>query len=341
MTTSTDATEMSKLVVSLMRERPITPQGFSSATCPFCEDVLGTPDRKQSLRLKHETGYWWCYRCGTTGYIDGVVRPATRQRTSKPVPVAGLPPEAEPMWDREVMAARSYGLARRFLLQRGVTPSMWKAYRIHAAMTGRYARMVLLPRMSDDLKWYDGFVARSIEGKTYLYPEGMSRQRFYLEHRLAKKTREPVLVVEGAFDAIPYRTTIACFGQPIPDLVEKLVASDRPVVLCLDGDAWRNAMVVMWEIRMRRQLRENRSPTAWLRLPPGCDPEDLARVDPRAMPLAAKICLHATEDPAYPPAWRAADFTVQTVRRWGEQLVPENDDRAWLDQLCANLPEAV
>ena len=325
-----------QLVQAAFRGRRVGEKGYARVDCPFCEEEVGTPDTRQSLALYADSGYYWCFRCPTSGWLNG--RPQ-QQRTQGDV-VRTRPeqlPEAEPMWDREVLAARSYAPQRHFLARRNVPPSDWKRYRLHACALGYYARMCVIPRYGEDRKW-DGFTARSWYGKVYKYPQGMMRDRFYLDGRIAQEISSPILIVEGAFDALPYRTTIACLGKPNHQLLLRLVKSRRPVVFCLDGDAYHDAVLAAFKLASMRYDDDNPSPSTALCLPPGSDPCDVARTDPRAMPFAAEVLLRATESVAYPPTWRAADFTVDAVRRWGEEILPKNN-LAWLAEAHAKLLE--
>ena len=93
------------------------------------------------------------------------------------------------------------------------------------------------------------------------------------EHRvLHETTEEPAIVVEGVFDALPYfGRALAVLGKPSPWQVEALAATQRPIAVVLDGDAWEQG----WALANKLQLAGVRAGS--VRLPAGEDPNSVDR----------------------------------------------------------------
>jgi DNA primase len=82
----------------------------------------------------------------------------------------------------------------------------------------------------------------------------------------------PIIAVEGVFDALPYWPhAVAFLGKPSYEQIEMLYETDRPVVVVLDGDAWRES----WALAERLKLAGKKA--AMVRLPPKTDPNDVDR----------------------------------------------------------------
>jgi DNA primase len=93
----------------------------------------------------------------------------------------------------------------------------------------------------------------------------------------APRTQEPLWVVEGVFDALPlFPYGVATFGKSVtPEQVELLASLRRPLVVCLDGDAWTECMALAARLGMRRQAAGRDNDVTWAKLPPASDPGSL------------------------------------------------------------------
>lgn len=194
---------------------------------------------------------------------------------SKPEPPKVAPPEGlVPLWCDPGLSAKSLEPARSYLQKRGLPPSAWKAAALGACLRGPLRNRIIAPVLSDDgTKWL-GHVARDWTSRSvrkYLNAAGMSRLLYQGAQRF-RETDEPLLVVEGMFDALPYiGSAVALLGKPSAMQVKLLAQSRRPLVIALDGDAIRDSRALQQRLKLR-------GVTAGLvRLPPGKDPGD---VDP-------------------------------------------------------------
>lgn len=243
-------------------------QKWIRVPCPFCADD-GHTDRKHSLGVSSATGFYTCFRCGSKGKLLEPPDPnAAAQREleltlpEKDAEAFEPPEEYIPLSSRTGRRSMSLEPARAYLLKRGVTEEAWARYKIGAAIEGYWAGRIIVPMLAhdDDDMWL-GWIARlwagpfpASEGRDalkYLYPKGMPRGRTFWNHReLLRETKRPVLVVEGVFDALPHAANaVACLGKPSHHQVAWLYEAKRPIVACLDGDAWRESWALAARLR--------------------------------------------------------------------------------------------
>jgi DNA primase len=137
-----------------------------------------------------------------------------------------------------------------------------------------------------------GFVARSWESEAavpYLYPKGMQRAELLYasttSYQLHKEA--PIVLVEGVFDALAvFPNGVAVLGKPSQWQVNKLIAENIPVAVCLDGDALDEG----WSLALVLRVHGVRAGAIWL--PPAKDPDEFPR---DVIMKAARQCIDAPE----------------------------------------------
>jgi len=267
------------------------------ANCPFCWERVGKVDRSHTWGINTETGYWHCYRCKAKGVLHDIAPDTERVEQAAPV-VATTPEGFYPLTDGSTILD-SY---REFMVSRGVAPATWEGAGVGACIRGKYAGRVVIP-VTRSSKWV-GFIARTTLSATEIADRNKGRGRFhkYLlppwrgrgsslfnqdalmppqdntppDHvcppaaTTTEPREDPILVVEGVFDALPHwPDVVACLGKPTQAQEELLLASRRPLVIALDGDAWREAWMLAHTLRLRGHER-----VTWVRLDPLTDPND-------------------------------------------------------------------
>lgn len=252
------------------------------ATCPFCPTVEGTPDKKRSFGVRRSDGYYHCFRCAIAGFIqnlDAAAPPLKVDKTEGPQAISP-PPEfklapADPVSGSIGWWSAPDEIIREILQRRKVTPATWRDAGVGYCVAGRYGRRIVVPITDpDDARVWWGFSARTWNPRAklkYLYAEGMQRGRMlYNGSALRRVTNTPALIVEGVFDALPYwPDAVACLGKPTKDQLPQLLGARRPLVVVLDGDAWRTGKA------LSLLLQHKRKQAAYIRLPPKTDPNDL------------------------------------------------------------------
>lgn len=264
-----------ELVLSACAGRRTNSAGFVRVNCPLCPSRIGKEDHDVSLGYRPQTGGFRCFRCGVRGRMqgEGYVLPSQAAPVDRP-PVAINRGDFFPLWTNDGWSAYSLSQARRYLKQRGFSRENIAEADIHVAISGKYQGRVIVPHKDESDVWW-GFTSRRIvEDPTpkVLYPKNMDRDRMYNEQVLRHETDVPAMLVEGCLDAVWYLPLcVAALGKPTAAHFETLVAARRPVVVCLDGDAWEEGRALMMRLRLRGQR------AGFVRLEAGADPNT---VDP-------------------------------------------------------------
>jgi hypothetical protein len=262
-------------------------------SCPFCADD-GHVDRKLSLGVSASTGYYHCHRCATKGRLENAPDP-TAEEYRPEAKVERVVVEPPPEYAALCSPALSIDPARDYMKARGLgARELWRKYQIGAAADGFWAGRVIIPMLAHDNDDWLGWIARlwcksapNAEGRhamKYLYPRGMPRGQTFWNHRaLFLDTDDPVMIVEGVFDALPHGdNAVACLGKPSHAQVDWLSETKRPIAVVLDGDAWGES----WALAAKLRFNGQRAGT--VRLPPKTDPNT---IDPARLLDAARKCI--------------------------------------------------
>jgi hypothetical protein len=201
--------------------------------------------------------------------------PWTPSVRSAELPVIAVPAEFKGFDRFESRHARDY------LISRGVGPEIWARADLKCCVSGRYAHRVIAPVLSPSGDWW-GFSARDYTDRSerkYINSPNFERGRvLYNQVELHRETLEPLVLVEGVFDALTHLDhAVACLGKPTSEQLKLLAKVSRPVVVCLDGDAWKDAQAVVMQLRLLGVVAKA------IRLPPGIDPGNLSPDEFRAV----------------------------------------------------------
>lgn len=251
------------------------PSGYVRAACPICETIVGTPDRHAALSCHLERGYYKCWRCGTKGWLRGTRGHHYRNEWSEGVEdelgQIELPEGFIALSDKRCSGSILAQKAKDYLLGRHIDETKQFESGVGVVVSGVYCNRVCVPVTACDGSLV-GWFGRSLSDDSplpHMYPAGMQRgQYLFNEAALQRDDAGSLLAVEGILDALPYWPDASAFmGKPSEEHIRKLCATKRPVVLALDGDAWREGMA--WAVRLRVEGKENAD---WMKLPPCEDP---------------------------------------------------------------------
>ncbi len=248
--------------------------GWYRGNCPECLARTGKADHKQALAINVRSGVFWCWKCGLKGRIANAPElPPDDPRDPRDAIVE--PPEGYvTLASEDGLTSLSLEPARTYAEKR-CPRDMWLDTGIGACVRGPYAGRVIVPiRDEDDHTWL-GWVGRTWypSDKAYTYPKGMNRgNMLYNARALREETDEPLLVVEGVFDAIwLWPNAVAVLGKASELQMEALATTSRPVVAVLDGDAWMEGYAMMQRLRLHGRV------AGYVRLPPKLDPDEVPR----------------------------------------------------------------
>lgn len=247
--------------------------------CPFCIDRVGKEDRDQTLSVNADSGGYTCFRCA----IKGRVRLPEERHVEKRQPsterlFVDAPETFTLLGTSQGLTSSLLEPARAYLRSRGLSENVWRAANIGACYGGPYAGRIVIPVMDEDGERWRGFSARLWSkncDKKLKYRNATGEWRrttIYNPNALAVETDEPCYVVEGCFDALAHWPhAVAVLGDATDDHVHMIATARRPIVVVLDGDAWKKG----WSLAMR--LRLEGITAGAVQLPAGADPDE---VDP-------------------------------------------------------------
>lgn len=252
-------------------------KGWIRANCPVCEMRLGKADSKRSFGFNVKTLRFECYRCEVKDYLGRPPEDYTQftdaMDDAPAAPTFLDPPEGFCELGTEPgRTAMMLGDARDYLAARGLSEQMIYEARIGACSRGYWAGRIIIPVLSPEgaWLWYVGRQWWKGGDKPYLYPQGGRQGCLYNSAALLVETEEPVLVVEGCFDALAYwPNAVAVLGKPTDDQLDALASCKRPVAVVLDGDAFDDG----WAFAMRLRLAGQRAGS--VKLPPRIDPDEV------------------------------------------------------------------
>ena len=261
----------SEVAREVLETHETTMSDWVRVSCPFCVTRIGKDDRRCSFGVNCASGFFHCFRCGIKGKIKGEefddafskpYVPTEKQEIEKPEGYV-------PLWMEPGLNAEALSDARGYLRGRGFGRKTWDAAKIGACYRGYFSNRIIVP-IIEDCKWY-GFVARDWVGnaeRKYLYPLGMNRtELLWQKYLLYEESNEPVIIVEGVFDALPYYgAAVACLGKPTHRQIEMIKQAKRPIAVVLDGDAWEEGYA------LSQRLRLNGNKAGYVKLPAGEDP---------------------------------------------------------------------
>lgn len=292
-------TRMREVVRALADSSSMSASGWVRAHCPFCEET-GHRSTSKNLAINPDTGYFRCWRwewCGAKGNMYGhagnqqvvsdAYAPMSIDDVMGMVEQAARGEEVTRTWvhteKREVVAADMPGFHRidpdapgvaathlLYLRKRGISKQAVREVGLGYSTDPRWSSYVVIPIINGGK--YHGFVARSLQGKTYKNSAGYTRENLFNRDALSEDTEVPVAIVEGLFDALPHWPyAVACNGKPTDAQLDAIAQTKRPICMMLDADAQLLGDMAALRLRMRgKQVHV-------AKLAPGTDPGELTR----------------------------------------------------------------
>lgn len=272
--------DLEKVSVAFASE---TGDGWQRAACPLCLDRTGKVDGKQSMGLNTDTGGFVCHKCGVTGLLTGYesaidFNPCPEE-VEKEEPTVAFCDGYLSLGEGPGCDALSTQAAHDYLRRRKVYIHNVAIAQIGVVLEGWLAGRIVIPHILPEASnkelrnpW-SGWIARDYVHEKpslpYRYSTGLSRDRLWNEVALGKDlSPEPILLVEGVFDALPYYPDVCAFlGKPTAAHVEILGKHrGRPIVVALDGDSWEEGWALTQKLKMLG------APAFHVKLPAGEDP---------------------------------------------------------------------
>ena len=225
--------------------------------CPFCNH------HKKKLQINTETQKWHCWVCNAGGYKIGILLRkinAPKQIISEVLKILGdykgvkyekdkkteynvsLPQCYKPLWKKSDNPL--YKNAIHYLRQRNIGSIDILRYSIGYCSSNGYSNRIIIPSYDADGK-LNYFIARDMfpNSKFKYKNPPMSKDTVCFE--MFVNWNEPIILVEGVFDAIAIRNNaIPLLGKfPSKTLVMRLVEKQvKKIYVALDEDARQDAI---------------------------------------------------------------------------------------------------
>jgi DNA primase len=252
-----------ELLTNVLGKGKPTNRGNHAFICPFCN----TQKRKLEVQVQSITdeNHWHCWVCNASGKRINTLFKAlnlprerftelykiqnkpdyssfTKVHVSSSNTVISLPKEFKPLWIPS--NSIEYKNAIYYLLKRNVTLSEIIKYGIGYCDSGEYNKKIIIPSY-DDFGKLNYFVGRSYYDGVAFKHKNPDISKNIIGFDLFINWNMPIVLVEGAFDAISVRrNAIPLFGKTISETLRKKVIekSFKQLYICLDKDAQKQAL---------------------------------------------------------------------------------------------------
>jgi DNA primase len=260
---------------------PHKKDGEVSYYCPFCNHY------KRKLQVNLSTQKWHCWVCNSKGQtltsllkksnapiqsyqkikeVCGEAKTNVRYEPGREL--IGLPENYKPLHINH--GTPDYRNALHYALNiRKLTPIDILRYQVGYCEEGPYAGMIIIPSYNEhnNINYY---VGRSFYNNAVIKHKNppVSKDVIGFENQINWK--EPVVIVEGAFDAIATkRNAIPLFGKGMhPNLKNKIIKNVKKLYLALDKDAFVDSLKYV-------ELYMNNGIEVYIVNLPGKDPSEL------------------------------------------------------------------
>jgi DNA primase len=239
-------------------------RGQISFNCPVCDDGRN----KHNLEVNYIDNVYKCWACGDSEGTHGalgrifdkygnkkqkklynVLKPETVVKREKKKKELKLPESFTLFKDSsQVYPVRRQ--AMNYLKSRGITDEMIEKFGIGFCDKGDHAGRIVIPSYNKkgELNYY---IARSwnpMSRAKYKNPEAEKDKIIFWENLIDWK--KDIYLVEGAFDGLFLDNPIPMLGKHMSELLFETIYKNAKanVIICLDGDAWENAVKLYHEL---------------------------------------------------------------------------------------------
>ncbi len=245
------------LLESVMGRGKINSNDNIAFHCPFCHTS------KKKMEVNIVTQYWHCWVCNAAGRkLPILFRKLNVQRekiaklvellqdvewrpskTTTDTPVLQLPEGYRPLWKLQEMSPE-FRNAIHYLKGRNISIHDILKYRIGYCRKGAYKGKIIIPSY-DANGSLNYFVARAYYAEDKYKHKNPPASKDIVGFELHVNWNMPIILVEGAFDAITIkRNVIPLFGKTISNTLKRRIVEKgvRKIYICLDQDARKQAL---------------------------------------------------------------------------------------------------
>ena len=231
--------------------------GENAYHCPFCNH------HKKKLQVNFETQKWHCWVCNAGGHKIGILlrkinapkkiisevlkllgdyKGVKNEKNEKTEYNVSLPQCYQPLWKPSTDPL--YKNAISYLKRRGIGGIDILRYSIGYCSDGLYSNRIIIPSYDSDGK-LNYFIARDMFPNSKMKYKNPPMSKDTVAFELFINWNEPIVLVEGAFDAIAVRhNAIPLLGKfPSKTLVKRMIEQKvKTVYVALDDDAKKDAI---------------------------------------------------------------------------------------------------
>jgi len=240
-------------------------KGQISFNCPICDEGRD----KHNLEVNYFSNVYKCWSCGDSDGTHGslsklfdkfgtrkqkklftILKPdqvETKQQKKKPkvtIPDGYIKfKDSNPVYP---VRKQAYN----YLKSRGITDEIIEKFGIGFCDKGSHIGRIIIPSYNKkgDLNYY---VGRSWDPKSrakYRNPEAEKEKIIFWENLI--DWNKDIYLVEGAFDGMFLDNPVVMLGKHMSELLFETIYNNAKgnVIICLDGDAWDNAVMLYHEL---------------------------------------------------------------------------------------------
>ena len=239
-------------------------RGQISFNCPVCDDGRN----KHNLEVNYIDGVYKCWSCGDSEGTHGsikklfdkyankryqklfnILRPDDNKKVEKKKPKVVLP-------DNFILYKDSHPVypvrkqAYNYLKSRGITDTIIEKFGIGFCDKGSHMGRIIIPSYNKkgELNYYVGRSWDPHSRAKYRNPEAEKEKIIFWESLI--DWNKDIYLVEGAFDGMFLDNPVVMLGKHMSELLFETIYNNAKanVIICLDGDAWGNAVKLYHEL---------------------------------------------------------------------------------------------
>jgi DNA primase len=240
-------------------------RGQISFNCPVCDEERN----KHNLEVNYFNGVYKCWACGDSENTHGslgklfdkygtrkqkklykILRPEEEQKVvRKKKPKVVLPEnfilfkESNPIYP---VRRQAYN----YLKSRGITEDIIEKFGIGFCDKGSHQGRIIIPSYDNkgNLNYYVGRSWDPHSRAKYRNPEAEKEKIIFWENLI--DWNKDIYLVEGAFDGMFLDNPVVMLGKHMSELLFETIYNKAKanVIICLDGDAWENAVNLYHEL---------------------------------------------------------------------------------------------
>ncbi len=218
--------------------------------CPHCDNRRN----KFNMAVNTDLHIFHCWACGYKGKIDRLLRDYGNERQNKEwdgIRAGYVPTDNEDTDEAQLFLTGFRSLkvkwsdsltskaAIRYLRERGIGSDLIDKWDICYAEDGKYMDRIIIPSKTVDGK-LEYFVARDIfDTQKLKYKNPSSRKEDVIFGEKFVDFDKPVVITEGAFDAMVLYNAVPLLGSKIEGhtkLLKKIFKHRTPIILGFDDD---------------------------------------------------------------------------------------------------------